>query len=84
MIFLASSSPYSPTSTLPSLQVQLLRWEGPRGGGQPEVHDMKIGERGAWSLQVPPAWEGSYYKYRCGRGWIFVWGGRGTRNSWEH
>ena len=54
-------------------QVQLLRWEGPRGGGQPEVHDMKLGERGAWSLQVPPAWEGSYYKYRYGWVWAFVW-----------
>ena len=68
------ASPPLPPRHCPSPQVQLLRWEGPRGGGQPEVHDMKIGERGTWSLHVPPAWEGSYYKYRCGSGvWAFVW-----------
>ena len=48
------------------LQVQLLRWEVPRGGGDPEVHVMNPGEKGTWSLHVPLEWEGSYYKYRCG------------------
>ena len=48
-----------------SPQVQLLRWEGPRGGGNPEVHDMERGIKGTWSLPVPLEWEGTYYKYRC-------------------
>ncbi|GAX86296.1 hypothetical protein CEUSTIGMA_g13708.t1, partial [Chlamydomonas eustigma] len=44
-------------------KVELLWWPGPRGG-TPEVHDLRPGGKGEWSMPAPRAWDGSYYKYR--------------------
>ncbi|BDA50310.1 Pullulanase [Coccomyxa sp. Obi] len=44
-------------------QVELLLWDGPRGG-QAETLPMLQGTAGVWTAKGPATWVGRYYKYR--------------------
>jgi len=50
---------WAPTSQ----EVELLLFEGPRGG-EPVAHAMERGDDGVWRASGPPSWAGLYYQYR--------------------